>query len=157
MAEKTFRPMLTYADEAHKLPETAQQMYGRRLEREDAAEICTLLEQEKYTHTAAKLREGFHQLFSAVIQETDATDRNQCRTKKSDQERFSFLPGELPKEALKHCIRLLKKAEDTTEGKIPRWLSNRLGETRELLRLFFSVDRNLQEKETLYSVLPIEK
>lgn len=142
-----YRPLLKeyqilIIDEAHKLPETAQQMYGRRLEREDAAEICTLLEQEKYTHTAAKLREGFHQLFSAVIQETDATDRNQCRTKKSDQERFSFLPGELPKEALKHCIRLLKKAEDTTEGKIPRWLSNRLGETRELLRLFFSVDRN---------------
>ena len=142
-----YRPLLKeyqilIIDEAHKLPETAQQMYGRRLEREDAAEICTLLEQEKYTHTAAKLREGFHQLFSAVIQETDATDRNQCRTKKSDQERFSFLPGELPKEALKHCIRLLKKAEDTTEGKIPRWLSNRLGETRELLLLFFSVDRN---------------
>ena len=90
-----YRPLLKeyqilIIDEAHKLPETAQQMYGRRLEREDAAEICTLLEQEKYTHTAAKLREGFHQLFSAVIQETDATDRNQCRTKKSDQERFSF-------------------------------------------------------------------
>lgn len=138
-------------DEAHKLPETAQQMYGKRLEREDIAEICTLLEQEKYTHTAAKLREAFRQLFSAVLQENAQTDKSADRSasrrrygrlKKPEQERFAFLPGDQTRKILKYCIRLLKKAEDTTEGKIPRWGLNRLGETRELLCLFLTADRN---------------
>lgn len=147
-----YRPLLKnyqilIIDEAHKLPEAAQQMYGKRLEKEDIAEICTSLEQEKYTHTAAKLQEAFRQLFSVVLQENamadKSADRRSCRRmRKPEQERFAFLPGEQTKKLLKYCIRLLKKAEDTTEGKIPRWLSNRLGETQELLRLFFSADRN---------------
>lgn len=147
-----YRPLLKnyqilIIDEAHKLPEAAQQMYGKRLEKEDIAEICMSLEQEKYTHTAAKLREAFHQLFSAVLRENAMVDksvhRRSCRKmRKPEQERLTFLPGDQTKKILKHCIRLLKKAEDTTEGKIPRWLSNRLGETRDLLRLFFTTDRN---------------
>lgn len=147
-----YRPLLKnyqilIIDEAHKLPEAAQQMYGKRLEKEDIAEICMSLEQEKYTHTAAKLREVFHQLFSAVLRENAMADksvhRRSCRKmRKPEQERLAFLPGDQTRKILKQCIRLLKKAEDTTEGKIPRWLSSRLGETRDLLRLFFSTDRN---------------
>ena len=147
-----YRPLLKnyqilIIDEAHKLPEAAQQMYGKRLEKEDIAEICMSLEQGKYTHTAAKLREAFHQLFSAVLRENAMVDkgvhRRSCRKmRKPEQERLTFLPGDQTKKILKHCIRLLKKAEDTTEGKIPRWLSNRLGETRDILRLFFTTDRH---------------
>lgn len=139
-----YRPLLKIyqaliIDEAHKLPETAQQMYGKRLEKEDIAEICTLLEQEKYTHTAAKLREGFRQLFSAIVQEK--CDRGQEKRRAGlEQERISFQPDVPVRRALKNCTRLLKKAEDTTAGKIPRWGSNLLGESREILLLFFSMN-----------------
>lgn len=147
-----YRPLLKnyqilIIDEAHKLPEAAQQMYGKRLEKENITEICMSLEQEKYTHTAAKLQEAFRQLFSVVLQENASTDknaeeRNSRRMRKPEQERPVFLPEDHTRKRLKHCMCLLKKAEDTTEGKVPRWLSNRLGETRELLRLFLSADRN---------------
>ena len=139
-----YRPLLkTYQtliiDEAHKLPETAQQMYGKRLGKEDIAEICALLEQEKYTHTAAKLREGFRQLFSALAQEEH--DRGQEKRRAGvEQDRITFQPDVPVKRALKNCIRLLKKAEDTTAGKLPRWGSNLLGESREILLLFFSMN-----------------
>ena len=109
-----YRPLLkTYQvliiDEAHKLPETAQQMYGKRLGKEDIAEICTLLEQEKYTHTAAKLKESFRQLFSALVQEEHETGQAKRRAG-WDQERISFQPDVPVRRALKNCIRLLKKA-----------------------------------------------
>lgn len=139
-----YRPLLkTYQaliiDEAHKLPETAQQMYGKRLGKEDIAEICTLLVQEKYTHTAANLKEGFRQLFSALVQEEYEVGQAKGRAGR-EQERISFQQGVLIRRALKNCIRLLKKAEDTTAGKIPRWGSNLLGESREILLLFFSMN-----------------
>ena len=139
-----YRPLLkTYQaliiDEAHKLPETAQQMYGKRLGKEDIAEICTLLEQEKYTHTAAKLRESFRQLFSSLVQEEYARGQEKRRAG-LEQERIPFQPDVPVRRALKNCIRLLKKAEDTTTGKIPRWGSNLLGESREILLLFFSMN-----------------
>lgn len=139
-----YRPLLkTYQaliiDEAHKLPETAQQMYGKRLGKEEIAEICTLLEQEKYTHTAAKLREGFGKLFSSLVQE--GYDRGQEKHRAGlEQERIPFLPDIPVRRALKNCVRLLKKAEDATAGKISRWGSNLLGESREFLLLFFSMD-----------------
>ena len=138
-----YRPLLKayqalIIDEAHKLPETAQQMYGKRLGKENIAEICTLLEQEKYTHTAAKLRESFRQLFSLLVQEE--CDREQEKRRAGlEQERISFQPNVPARRALKTCIRLLKKAEDTTAGKIPRWDSNLLAESREILLLFFSM------------------
>ena len=139
-----YRPLLkTYQaliiDEAHKLPETAQQMYGKRLGKEDIAEICTLLEQEKYTHTAAKLREGFRQLFSVLVPEEHEVGQAKRRTSR-EQERISYQQNVPVRRALKNCIRLLKKTEDTTAGKIPRWGSNLLGESREILLLFFSMN-----------------
>ena len=139
-----YRPLLKnyqalIIDEAHKLPETAQQMYGKRLGKEDIAEICALLGQEKYTHTAAKLKEGFRQLFSALVQEEH--DRGQEKRRAGvEQDRITFQPDVPVKRALKNCIRLLKKAEDTTAGKLPRWGSNLLGESREILLLFFSMN-----------------
>lgn len=139
-----YRPLLkTYQaliiDEAHKLPETAQQMYGKRLGKEEIAEICTLLEQEKYTYTAAKLRESFRQLFSALVQEEHDIELGKRRAG-WEQEQIPFRPDVPVRKALKNCIRLLKKAEDTTVGKIPRWGSNLLEERRELLLLFFSMN-----------------
>lgn len=139
-----YRPLLKnyqmlIIDEAHKLPETAQQMYGKRLGREDIVEICTLLAQEKYTHTAAKLREGFRQLFSALVQEEHGIGQAKRRAGR-EQERISYQQSVPVRKALKNCLRLLKKAEDTTAGKIPRWGSNLLGESREILLLFFSVN-----------------
>lgn len=139
-----YRPLLkTYQaliiDEAHKLPETAQQMYGKRLGKEDIAEICTLLEQEKYTHTAAKLREGFRQLFSVLVPEEHEIGQTKRRTSQ-EQARISYQQSVPVRRALKNCIRLLKKTEDTTAGKIPRWGSNLLGESREILLLFFSMN-----------------
>ena len=139
-----YRPLLkTYQaliiDEAHKFSETAQQMYGKRLGKEDIAEICTLLEQEKYTLTAAKLRESFRQLFTALVPEDHDRDQEKYRAG-LEQKRISFQPDASVRRALKNCVRLLKKAEDTTAGKIPRWGSNLLGESREILLLFFSMN-----------------
>lgn len=139
-----YRPLLkTYQaliiDEAHKLPETAQQMYGKRLGKEEAAEICALLEQGKYTHTAAKLREGFLRLFSALGKERSYAGKEKRRADR-EQDRVPFQPEARIMGILKNCVRLLKKAEDAADGKIPRWGSNLLGESREILLLFFSVD-----------------
>lgn len=143
-----YRPLLKdyqtlVIDEAHKLPEAAQQMYGKRLGREEAAEICSLLEKEKYTYTAAKLREVFGQLFDAVIQETVSRERkDDKKLKNSDHERLAFVPGEQSRKMLAYCISRIKKAEDTTRGTISPWLSHRLGESREILSLFLTEDRN---------------
>ncbi len=134
---KTYQALVI--DEAHKLPDTAQQMYGKRLGKEDIAEICALLVQEKYTHTAAKLKEGFHQLFFALAQEEYSIGQGMCRADWG-QNRISFQSNVQVRKVLKNCIRLLKKAEDTTAGKIPRWGSNLLGESREILLLFFSIN-----------------
>ncbi len=141
-----YRPLLKnyqalIIDEAHKLPETAQQMYGKRLGKEDIAEICTLLEQEKYTLTAAKLRESFRQLFTVLVPEDRDRDQEKYRAGR-EQERISFQPDVSVRRMLKNCVRLLKKTEDTTTGKIPRWVSNLLGESREILLLFFSMNPN---------------
>lgn len=124
-------------DEAHKFPETAQQMYGRRLGKEDFAEICCLLEQEKYTHTAAKLKEAFRQLLSSVSQ----TEEKQ-KGYRSDRNQVLFCLDEQRRRALKNCIRLLERAEKTTDGEIPRWITNLLRESREILSLFLTKDRS---------------
>ena len=131
-----YRPLLKryralMIDEGHKLPEAAQQMYENRIGREDFMELCSLLEQEKYTHTAARLREAFHRLLCAVPQKSE-----------KEQERIPFRQDYRTRKALKNCIRLLKKAEETMAGDIPRWMLNRLGESREVLFLFLSMDRN---------------
>ena len=143
-----YRPLLKeyqilIIDEAHKLPEVAQQMYGKRLGKEDVTEICALLDQEKYTYTAMKLREAFRQLFSVVLQETLSGDKKEDeRLRNLEQERFAFVPKVQSKKILKHCIHLLSKAEDTTRGKISLWLFNKLRESREFLSLFSLVDQN---------------
>ena len=116
-------------------------MYGKRLGKEDIAEICTLLEQEKYTLTAAKLRESFRQLFTVLVPEDRDRDQEKYRAGR-EQERISFQPDVSVRRMLKNCVRLLKKTEDTTTGKIPRWVSNLLGESREILLLFFSMNPN---------------
>ena len=132
-------------DEAHKLPETAQQMYGRHLGEEEFHEICSLLEQAKYTHTAVKLREAFRQLLVSVSNlrnETGTQRRKQRQQSGNEPERIVFQPDVRSREALKKCIRILKQAEHTTEGKIPRRSSNLLGENRAILEEFLSGNRN---------------
>ena len=53
-------------DEAHKLPDAAQQMYGRSLSAEDFSELCTLLAKEKYVLAAQRLKEKFTALMGAI-------------------------------------------------------------------------------------------
>lgn len=137
---KSYRALII--DEGHKLPETAQQMYEKRLGREDFIEICSLLEQEKYTYTAARLKEEFRRLMASVSQGTDGRCDSRLGRNRSEQEQIPFQMDYRIRRLLKNCIRLLKKAEETTEGETPRWVTNRLGESREVLSLFLSMDRS---------------
>lgn len=135
-----FRPLLKnyqalIVDEAHKLPEAAQQMYGKRFGMEDFMEICCLLEQEYYTHIATKLRESFQRLFQSVPKPSNAS---------REQVRFPFYMNLKRKQELKNCIRWIKKAEELLMGETSRWMKNRLEESREVLCRFLNMDhRNI--------------
>lgn len=137
---KSYRALII--DEGHKLPEAAQQMYEKRIGREDFIELCSLLEQEKYTHTAARLREAFRRLLYAASQSSEEEQDSRPGRGRTEQDRIPFRLDYRNRKALKNCIRLLKKAEETMAGNIPRWVWNRLEESREVLSLFLSMDRN---------------
>lgn len=133
-----YRPLLNdyralIVDEAHKLPEAAQQMYGTSFSGDDFDEICSFLEQEHYTHIARNLREHFRELQESVKKPRERTE----------QTRFAFTLTQGRKDALNACIRWLKRACSLTVGAIPRWLYNRLEESRELLLRFLSPSHDM--------------
>ena len=117
-------------DEAHKLPDAAQQMYGRSLSAEDFSELCTLLAKEKYVLAAQRLKEKFTALMGAM-----------CRGELLEEaQRTAFVLTPDREAALRDCISLLRQIQKQLAPRLPRWILYRLGTTEQTLNLVFTGD-----------------
>ena len=118
-------------DEAHKLPDAAQQMYGRSLSAEDFSELCTLLAKEKYVLAAQRLKEKFTALMGAM-----------CRGELLEEaQRTAFVLTPDREAALRDCLSFLRQLQKQLAPHLPRWILYRLGTTEQTLNLFFTGDR----------------
>ena len=117
-------------DEAHKLPEAAQQMYGYRISPDDLEEICTLLTREKRLHASQRLREKFVFL--------DTLRRGPCT---AEMQRTDFCLTPQCKSALGETISLLHHTAKRLDPYLPRWIIHRLEETAKILTLFYTTDQ----------------
>lgn len=129
---KAYQPLLNdyqalVIDEAHKLPEAAQQMFGKSLSMDDIIEISSLLEGEHYRVDAVKIREAFRNLSDCIQRE--------CSGEGGGYDTFPQTTDSML--ALKMTIQQLRKTQCRTEGVVPRWITNRLGEAGEVLGFFF--------------------
>lgn len=133
---KLYQPLLNdyhalIIDEGHKLPEAAQQMFGKSLSNDDMIELCHTLEREHCSEDAAKLKEVFSLLFACVEREYFI----------EDAEHYVFSPSGESWKALKTVIQQIKKTYQHTAGKIPRWTTHQLEEAGEVLARFYYSDR----------------
>ena len=118
-------------DEAHKLPDSARQMYGQSLSAEDFRELCDLLAKEKYILAAQRLKEKFATLLGAM-----------CRGELLEEaQRTAFILTPDREAALRDCLSLLRQLQKQLAPHLPRWLLHRLGTTEQALGLFFTGDR----------------
>lgn len=133
--EQGYRPLLKgyqilIIDEAHKLAETAQQMYSRSVGRMEFDEICSLLDKEHYTYESRKLKENFYRLMEVVPRQPGHTE----------QTRFEFSINQREKRNLTQCIRQAHRVSDMIRNSDARWLKAQLEETEELLEKFLMMD-----------------
>ena len=119
-------------DEAHKLPEAANQVYSKSLSKEDFAELCILLAKEKYILTGKQLKLKFQLLLDAVS----------CSFPLGETERSAFVLTSGIKKALGDCLSLLRRLQGRLPPQAGNALSYRLGTTIQLLHLFYTEDRN---------------
>lgn len=117
-------------DEAHKLPDAAQQMYGQVLSAEDFSEICALLVKERCVHAAQRLREKFDGLMEAMYQDG-----------LPEYERITFVLTQAREDVLQSCISFLRRIQKQLRPHLPQWIIHRLGETEQILNLFLTSDQ----------------
>lgn len=130
-----YRPLLSdyqilVIDEAHKLPEAAGQMCGKRFCYDDAMEICYFLEKEHQKVWAQRIKSAMKRLFEVFAEE---------HTLEYGQ-RTAFCRTETGMEILKESASLLFETVRRCRRGIPKWIRNRLEETGELLGLFYLSD-----------------
>lgn len=130
--KKFVRPILTYADEAHQLPEAARQMYGKTLGNDEIKEICSNLEKEHQKKEAGRVQETFRSLFESL---EDSIGNGAAG------EEGPSLP-EMDVKQFKTAITQLEQIMENLRGTVPRWTLNRLGEAMEVLGLFYKKDPN---------------
>ena len=112
-------------DEAHKLPEAAAQMYGRRFSVQDGENLCRLLEKNRCTHTAQQLRERLTALQAAFFSDEGVDTVT------------TFCPDDKQKAALLSERTVLRQAVTIRTTKpLPAWLLHRLRESADILQLF---------------------
>lgn len=133
---KAYQPLLNdyqalVIDEAHKLPEAAQQMFGQSLSWDDIIEICGLLEREHCRVDAGKIKEAFGGLSDCIHRECFG----------EGEEHAAFPQTVESMLALNMTIQQLCKTQSRTKGAVPRWITNRLGEAGEVLTCFFFHDK----------------
>lgn len=145
---KSYRPLLLdygalIVDEAHKLPDAARDMYGRRISFEDVREICRLLEIEHRRQEAVSLRECFYNLLVLL---------------KGREEEAETGEGEILSNysisAIESVVVQLNQITGKLQGTVPRWTLNRLEEVKKILELFSKQDREFilyfqQDKDSL--------
>gem|GEM_PF-271877 len=131
-----YRPLLKdyralIVDEAHKLPDAAKQMFGKSLCYDDIQEICFYLGKEYQGPEIRKLS-GTIRMVLDVIGENH-------RTRYGLKEEFHMT--EEYAMYLYEGIQTMNKIIEKLEKKIPKWIRNKLEETRSVLECFFHQDQ----------------
>ena len=131
-----YRPLLKdyralIVDEAHKLPDAAKQMFGKSLCYDDIREICFYLGKEYQGPEIRKLS-GTIRMVLDVIGENH-------RTRYGLKEEF-YMTEECAM-YLYEGIQTMNKIIEKLEKKIPKWIRNKLEETRSVLECFFHQDK----------------
>ena len=118
-------------DEAHKLPEAAAQMYGRRFSVQDGENLCRLLEKSHCTHTAQQLRERLTALQAAFCADEIVNAA------------VAFCPSNVQNAALLSAQAAFRQAAVTRTAKpLPAWPLHRLRESADVLQLFIEQNSN---------------
>ena len=112
-------------DEAHKLPEAAQQMFEKRLTQENMSELCLMLGNEQFTYLSRMLKAAFQVLLESVYQPRFAP-----------HEKRAFISNSVRKLALKQTVRCLERILVTVTGEIPYGKIHRLEEVKEVLQTY---------------------
>ena len=119
-------------DEAHKLPEAANQMYSKSLSKEDFSDLCILLAKEKFILTGKQLELKFQLLLDAVS----------CSFPLGETERSAFVLTTSIKRVIGDCLSLLRRLQSRLPPRAGNALSYRLGTTIDLLSLFYTESRD---------------
>ena len=122
-------------DEAHKLPETARQMYGESVTIDEITNLCALLQRNHFPYTARRLRA-----------ETEKLGKNLKPDTMQDECDQAFVLSPARREALETIIGLLRKAARPAND-LPYSTTYRLEKTAKILSLFRDMDR----KRILYT------
>ena len=112
-------------DEAHKLPDTARQMYTETLSAQNMDDLCSLLQQANFKRLSKRLRTAFLTLSISCTPSLSMPKRKVSVP-------FSLTP--FRQAALTGCIDLLQYIGSQPD--MPHYLQYRLAETESLLRLF---------------------
>ena len=131
-----YRPLLSdyhalVVDEAHKLPEAAGQMCGKRLAYDDILELCYFLEKEHQGIRAGRLKSVLGKLFE-IIREKNMPEYGQ---------KTAFHQTEECMAALKEGAALLFETARRSRGNVPKWICNRLEEAGKVLCYFLVPDK----------------
>lgn len=131
-----YRPLLSdyqalVVDEAHKLPEAAGQMCGKRLSYDDILEISYFLEKEHQGIRAGRLKSVMEKLFG-IIGEKNTPEYGQKTT---------FHQTEECMDALKEGAVLLFDTARRCRRSVPKWICNRLEEAGKVLCCFLVPDK----------------
>ena len=131
-----YRPLLKdyralIIDEAHKLPDAAKQMFGKSLCYDDIREICFYLGKEYQGPEIRKLS-GTIRMVLDIIGENH-------RSRYGVKEEFHMT--EECAMYLYEGIQTMNKIIEKLEKKIPKWIRNKLEETRSVLEYFFHQDK----------------
>lgn len=131
-----YRPLLKdyralIVDEAHKLPDAAKQMFGKSLCYDDIREICFYLGKEYQGPEIRKLS-GTIRMVLDIIGENH-------RTRYGIKEEFHMT--EECAMYLYEGIQTMNKIIEKLEKKIPKWIRNKLEETKSVLECFFHQDK----------------
>lgn len=131
-----YRPLLSdyhvlVVDEAHKLPEAAGQMCGKRLAYDDILELCYFLEKEHQGIRAGRLKSVLGKLFE-IIREKNTPEYGQ---------KTAFHQTEESMAALKEGAALLFETARRCRGGVPKWICNRLEEAGKVLCCFLIPDK----------------
>lgn len=110
-------------DEAHKLPEAAQQMYSKKLDEDDFALLVSLLEQEHFTQIAQQLRMRFQALLDSLTTGWRAAETAYIET----PERTT---------TINDACRSIQQTIKSLQGQLPQFIIHRLEDTFGFLRLF---------------------
>ena len=117
-------------DEAHKLSETARQMYGESISLAEISELCILLQKEHFSQAARRLHMATQMLAQSL-----------CPKSEQDECEQAFVLSAERKEILESIVALLRKAAHPASGLTHSTL-HRLERAADTLSLFQTESAN---------------